>query len=102
MVALCNVITKTEVKMLSEKKMEEVGRVTHYYPKIAVAVVELKAPLSVGDKIIIRGATTDFEQTVESMEIEHEEIVKAEAGQSIGLKVEERVREKDTVYKVPT
>ncbi len=85
---------------MEERRLEEVGKVTHYYKKIGVAVVDLKAPISVGDHILIRGATTDFEQTVESMQIQHKNINKASAGQSIGLKVRERVREKDVVYKV--
>ena len=51
-------------------ELVEVGRVTHYFSKISVAVVELKAPLKVGDRILIRGATTNFEQTVDSMQIE--------------------------------
>jgi len=84
---------------LSEENVVEVGRVTHYFSKISVAVVELKAPLAVGDHILIKGPTTDFEQVVESMQIEHKNIQKAEAGQSIGLKVAQRVREKDIVYK---
>ncbi|MBS7659077.1 MAG: U32 family peptidase C-terminal domain-containing protein [Candidatus Bathyarchaeia archaeon] len=84
---------------MSEEKLVEVGKVTHYFSKIGVAVVELKAPLAVGDRIIIRGPTTDFEQVVESMQIEHKNIEKAEAGQSIGLKVNQRVRERDIVYK---
>ncbi|RJS79070.1 translation elongation factor-like protein [Candidatus Bathyarchaeota archaeon] len=75
------------------------GKVTHFFNKISVAVVELKAPLAVGDHIVIKGPTTNFEQTVESMQIEHENIERAEAGQSIGLKVAQRVREKDIVYK---
>ena len=79
---------------------EEVGRVTHYYSKIGVAVVELKAPLAKGDRIQIRGSTTNFEQTVESMQIEHKDIERAEAGQAIGLKVIDKVREGDIVYKV--
>ena len=87
------------VKCLSEEELIEVGRVTHFYPKISVAIVELKAPLNIGDKILIRGATTNFEQTVESMQIEHKNIEKAEAGQIIGLKVKERVRENDKVYR---
>ena len=87
------------VKCLSEEELVEVGRVTHFYPKISVAIVELKAPLNIGDKILIRGATTNFEQTVESMQIEHKNIEKAEAGQIIGLKVKERVRENDKVYR---
>ncbi len=88
------------VKCLSEEELIEVGRVTHFYPKISVAIVELKAPLNIGDKILIRGATTNFEQTVESMQIEHRNIEKAEAGQIIGLKVKERVRENDKVYRI--
>lgn len=84
---------------MSEENVVEVGRVTHFFTKISVAVVELTAPLAVGDRILIKGPTTDLEQVVESMQIEHENIERAEAGQSIGLKVEQRVRETDTVYK---
>lgn len=84
---------------MSEENFVEVGRVTHFFPKISVAVIELTAPLAVGDKIAIKGPTTDFEQTVDSMQIEHKNIERAEAGQSIGLKVVQRVREKDKVYK---
>jgi len=85
---------------MSERKLKEVGRVTHYFTRISVAVVELSDKLSVGDKILIQGATTNFEQTVQSMQIEHKNITTAEAGQSIGLKVEQRVREGDKVYKI--
>lgn len=84
---------------MGEENLVEVGRVTHYFTKIGVAVVELKASLAVGDRIVIRGSTTDFEQVVESMQIEHKNVQRAEAGQSIGLKVAQRVREKDIVYK---
>jgi putative protease len=83
-----------------EEELVEVGRVTHYFTRISVAVIELSAPLSVGDRIRIKGPTTDFEQTVESMQIEHKNVECAEAGQSIGLKVRERVRENDRVYKI--
>ncbi|MCS7385266.1 MAG: translation elongation factor-like protein [archaeon GB-1867-005] len=85
---------------MKERKLVEVGRVTHYYSRIGVAVIELKAPLAIGDKILIRGSTTNFEQTVESMQIQHKNIERAEAGQAVGLKVLERVRPKDIVYKV--
>ncbi|MDH5770459.1 MAG: translation elongation factor-like protein [Candidatus Bathyarchaeota archaeon] len=85
---------------MEERKLEEVGEVAHYYKKIGVAIIDLKASLSVGDHILISGATTDLEQTVKSMQIQHENVDKAVAGQSIGLKVEEKVREKDVVYKV--
>lgn len=84
---------------LSEENVVEVGRVTHFFSKISVAVIELKAPLAVGDTIAIKGPTTDFEQAVESMQIEHQNVQKATAGQSIGLKVTQRVRETDVVYK---
>jgi len=88
------------VKCLGEEELVEVGRVTHFYPKISVAIVELKASLNIGDKILIKGATTNFEQIVESMQIEHKNIERAEAGQIIGLKVKERVRENDKVYRI--
>lgn len=83
-----------------ERELTEVGRVTHYFAKISVAVIELKAPLAVGDRILIKGSTTDLEQAVKSMQIEHEDVQRAEAGQSIGLKLNNRVRENDTVYKI--
>ncbi|HAW60600.1 MAG TPA: hypothetical protein DCW86_03940 [Actinobacteria bacterium] len=80
---------------------EEVGRVTHYFTKLGVGVVEItKSILSVGDTIHIKGHTTDLTQKIESMEIEHEPVQSAKAGQSIGLKVKEHVREHDVVYKV--
>ncbi|MCD6403715.1 MAG: translation elongation factor-like protein [Nanoarchaeota archaeon] len=80
--------------------MEEVGRVTHFFNKISVAVVELNGTLKVGDNIRIKGKNTDFEQTVESMQIEHKPVEEAGPGDSIGLKVKERVREGDIVYKL--
>ncbi len=76
----------------------KVGKVTHYFSKIGVAVVELTDTLKEGDKIRIKGSTTDFEQVVESMQIEHEQVKEATAGQSIGLKVKEKVREGDEVF----
>ena len=86
--------------MGTEENLQEVGRIAHFFSKISVAVVELKAPLSVGDKIRVQGPTTNFEQTIQSMQIEHENVKSAKKGESIGLKVNERVRENDTVFKV--
>ena len=86
--------------MLREERLEEIGKVAHYFTKIEVAVIDLTAPLSVGDKIAIKGATTDLEQTVDSMQIEHENVQTAKAGDSVGLKVKDRVRETDVVYKI--
>ena len=85
---------------MSEEELQEVGKVAHYFSRISVAVIELTATLSIGDKIRVQGPTTDFEQTVQSMQIEHENVEMAKKGQSIGLKVDERVRENDTIYKV--
>lgn len=78
---------------------KELGLVTHFFSKIDVAVIKLKDELNVGDKILFRGSTTNFDQIVKSMQIEHESVEKAKAGQSIGLKVKDKVRENDVVYK---
>jgi len=78
----------------------EIGKVTHFFNGISVAVIELIDKIAVGDTIHIKGATTDFVQKVESMEINHKKVEEAGYGDSIGLKVKERVREGDRVYKV--
>ena len=91
--------TSSELLCLSEENVIEIGHITHFFSKINVAVLELTAPLAVGDRILVKGPTTDFEQVVDSMQIEHENIPKAEAGQSVGLKVAEHVKERDVVYK---
>jgi putative protease len=77
-----------------------IGRVTHYYGKVGAAVIEMQAgELRVGDTIRIRGKTTDLSQTVESMEVDRKPVQSAGPGQMIGIKVRERVREDDRVYK---
>jgi putative protease len=81
-----------------ERKL--IGNISHYFSKISVAVIELSGDIKIGDKIKIEGATTSFEQEIESMEIENEKVECATVGQSIGLKVKERVREGDSVYKI--
>jgi putative protease len=80
-----------------EKKVAEI---THYWGQISVAGLKLTGTLSVGDTIRILGATTDFEQTVGSMQIEHENVETATKGQEVGLKVVGKARRGDTVYKV--
>jgi translation elongation factor EF-1alpha len=79
---------------------EEVGKISDYFAKIGVAAIELTGSLSVGDTIHIKGHTTDFEQKVDSMQIEHQSVEKANPGDSIGIKVKDRVRQHDVVYKV--
>lgn len=77
-----------------------VGKVTHYFGRIGVAVVKLSAPLSQGDTIHFREKSTDFMQPVESMQIEHQPVREAKAGDEVAIKVADRVREGDEVYKI--
>ena len=76
-----------------------IGRVTHYYPKVGVAVVVLEDHLAFGDQIHIKGPNDDFHQTVSSMELDHEKILEAQGGQDIGIKVNQRVHEGDSIYR---
>lgn len=86
---------------MAEKKENLIGEVTHFFGKIQVAVIKLSGSLSKGDTIrIVGGEDTDFEQTVGSMEAEHEKIEKAKKGDEVGLKVKEKVREGYKVYKL--
>jgi putative protease len=86
--------------MSEQVKKSPIGKVTNFYSKINVAVIELSAPLKKGDKIAIEGATTDFTQTVQSMQIDRKDIESAQSGQAIGLKVTNRVRIGDTIYRI--
>ncbi len=80
---------------------EKVGVVTHYFTRIGVAAVDLTdGDLAVGDRIHIKGHTSDFYQDVESMQIEHRQVERAERGAKVGIKVKEHAREHDIVYKV--
>jgi len=77
-----------------------VGEVTDFFAHPVVAGITLSAPLKVGDKIHIKGHTTDLELTVDSMQINNVDVQTAKAGDSVGVKVSERVRRGDTIYKV--
>jgi len=79
---------------------EVIGKVSDFFARPVVAGIELIATLKLGDKIHIKGHTTDLEFTVDSMEINNVAVNEAKAGDSIGVKVSERVRRGDTVYKV--
>jgi len=75
-------------------------KITHYYNKLGVATIEVEhGRLQKGDHIHIVGHSTDFEQTVESMELQHQQIIEAREGQDVGVEVEDYVRENDFVYK---
>ncbi len=84
--------------MGEEVKEKEIGKVFTYFAKIGVAGIELTGKLKVGDTIHIKGATTDFEQEVGSMQIENKSVKEAKAGDSIGIKVKERVRPGDKIF----
>ncbi len=87
-----------EQDVLTIKKGKEIGKITHYFNKIGVAVLELSASLKVGDTIVISAYGGDFEQNVDSMEAEHEQLTEAKAGDAVGLKVSQSVKEGDVVY----
>ena len=79
----------------------KIGKVTHYYDKIKVAIVELDADLGVGDKVkFVRGGEDLFEQSVDSIQIEHQKVASAGKGDVIGLKVERELKEGTDVFKI--
>jgi len=78
----------------------KVGEIIHYYDKIGVAVVKVLSPVKVGDKIKIAGHDNEFEQTIASMQVEHESIDKAKKGDDVGMKTNQPVKSGDEVYKV--
>jgi translation initiation factor IF-2 len=79
---------------------EKVGVVKDYFAKISVAGIDITGKLKVGDTIHIKGHTSDFEQVVESMQIEHEQVEEAKSGDAVGIRVNDRCRHGDEVLKV--
>lgn len=99
--------SKTKKSSLKAKKKKAsgegklIGRVTHYFSNIEVAVIDLTAPLKMGDVInIVGGQETDFEQEVGSMQIDHKDVKSAKKGDSVGMKVDEKVHEGYKVFKI--
>lgn len=80
--------------------MEEIGKVTHYYGKIGVAIIELSGGLKVGDRIKIQSKSAEFEQGVDSMEVDHKSVSEAAKGDVIGLKVPQKTSEAAKVYRL--
>lgn len=86
------------INMAKEEK--PIGQVTHYFSNIGVAVIDLSSPLKQGDVIRITGGQeTDFEQKVDSLQVDHKEVKSAKKGDSVGMKVKEKVREGYKVFK---
>ncbi len=84
--------------MAEEGKL--IGKISHYFGNISVAVVDLSDTLKVGDTIRITGGETDFTQAVTSMEVDHKKVDSAKKGDSVGFKVDQKVRDDYKVYKV--
>ena len=81
-------------------KEKEVGRISHYFGKISVGIIELTDDLKVGDMIHIKGVHDDFTQKVDSLQVEHEQVQEGKSGDSVGVKVASKVHENDKVFKV--
>jgi len=80
---------------------KEIGEVTHYFSKIGVAAIKINSEsLDIGDSIHIKGHTSDFQQGIDSMQVEHDKVQSAKKGDIIGIKVKDHVREGDKVYKI--
>jgi putative protease len=89
------------MKAKKQKDLKVLGQVDHFFGKISVAAMKLKQPLKVGDRIQIKGATTDFEEIIDSMQTNHTDMKSARKGQEIGFTVKSKVRVGDTVYLLP-
>ncbi len=78
---------------------DAIGKVTHYFSHLSVAVASLTAPLAVGERIHIRGHSTDQEQTVSSMQVDHKDVATAAPGDDVALKVDGHVRDNDLIFR---
>lgn len=96
-VNLCN---KCEGAAAAPIQGKPVGKITHYFSHLSVGIIELSAPLKVGDRIRIKGYTSDFKQGVDSMQIEHKNVNEGKAGDAVGIKVSQKVHVHDIVYKI--
>lgn len=85
---------------MDEELGKYIGRVTHYFAHVEVAVILLEGKLKVGDRIRIKGHSEDFEMTVQSMQVKHKTITEAKKGDDIGMKVDHPVHENDKVFLV--
>ena len=91
---------KAKAGLAKEKQAKPIGVVMHYYGNLSVGIIKLKGILKVGDKIHIKGHTSDFKQAVSSIQIEHKAVKSAKKGDVIGIKAKAHVREHDLVYKI--
>lgn len=83
---------------MAEEK--SIGKISHYFSGINVGIIELSDSLKVGDKVHIKGSSTDFEQLVNSLQIDRKDIGEAKSGAAVGIKVDQKVREGNEVFKI--
>jgi selenocysteine-specific translation elongation factor len=79
---------------------ERIGEVTHFFGKISVAVLNLSKDLKVGDNVHFLGSNTDFQQEIQSMQVEHQDVTEVSAGDDVAVKVTQRVRKGDSVFRL--
>ena len=84
--------------MAKTQEPKPIGAVTHFYGHLGVAIVKFSKPVKVGDKVRFKGATSDLEETIQSIQYDHKPIDSAKKGQEVGIKVGGKVREGDLVY----
>jgi U32 family peptidase len=77
---------------------KKIGTISHFFDKISVGTIKLNDKLKVGDKVRIQGGTTNFEQEIAEIQLEHESIPEGKKGQEVGVKVNDKVREGDGVF----
>jgi putative protease len=87
-------------KAKAGNKVKPIGKVTHYYGGLGVAIIKFAKSIKIGEMLRFKGATTDFDQVVVSMQYNHKDIKGAKKGQEVGIKVAEKVREGDGIYEV--
>ncbi len=85
---------------MAEPTMEEIGRIAAFFAHPSAAIVALKAPLRVGETIYVKGHTTDFQQVVESMQVDHQPVQEAQPGQDVAVKMKDKCRKHDAIYKL--
>jgi len=91
-------LVQRSISEIVEYGEHSIGTVTHYYGHLNVGIISLAEPLRVGDQIHVKGHSTDFLQTVESIQIDHQTVAEASAGQIIGIKLSNKVRDGDRVF----
>lgn len=100
---MCTIATNLFILQLTDIYMAEktlVGKIVHFFPNVSVAVVKLDAALKAGDQIEIGGKTEPFQQTVDSMQVEHKAIAAGKKGQEVALKTDKQCKDGDMVYRV--